>query len=53
MTIVEILVENTWIKHSWHKDPEYAQINAEVVSKSRNCPARILFKGKIIKEILV
>jgi hypothetical protein len=49
--VVEIFVDNEWKRHSWHTRENYATINAETISKSRKCPARIIHGGKIIKEV--
>lgn len=43
--------QNNWIIKSWHKDTEHAIINADVISKSRKCRARVIYKGNIIFEV--
>ncbi len=47
---VEIFTNNEWHIFSWHRNLENAIINAEVISKSRKCPARIVYGGKIVWE---
>jgi hypothetical protein len=42
---------NNWIISSWHKDHTHAIINADVISKSRNCMARVIDAGKIIHMV--
>lgn len=49
--IVEVFINNEWQLHSWHDNKNYALINAETISNSRKCPARIIHGGKIIKEV--
>ena len=50
---VEILDQelNNWITTSRHKNEENAIINADVISKSRQCRARVIYKGNIIHEV--
>ena len=39
---------NDFIIISWHKDSDIAVINANTISKSRKCQARVISEGKII-----
>jgi hypothetical protein len=48
--LVQILRDNEWVESSWHKNYEIAEINAEVILKSKKCPVRIVYDGKIIYE---
>ena len=50
---VEILDHelNNWITTSTHKNEENAIINADVISKSRKCRARVIHKGNIVFEV--
>lgn len=42
---------NGWVRISSHKDEEHAKIVAEVLSKSRKCRARVIYKGNIVFEV--
>jgi hypothetical protein len=46
--IVEYFSENNWIRNSYHKNEDNAKINADVIEKSRKCPARVIHAGKIV-----
>jgi hypothetical protein len=46
---VEIFIRNNWAIHSWHKNEDFALINAETLHKSRKCDVRVINKGIIIK----
>ena len=43
--------QNNWVINSWHKDAEHAIINADVISRSRNCWARVISGGNIVYEV--
>jgi len=45
---VELFVDNEWHRWSTHKHQENAIFNAEVISKSRGCDVRVIFRGQII-----
>ena len=47
MHIIEYFDE-TWIRHSYHNNLEFAEINGEVLFKSRGCQVRMIKDGKII-----
>ena len=47
----EIKVGKKWESLSIHSDKDIAVINAEVTSRSRKCPARVLYRGKTVFEI--
>jgi hypothetical protein len=48
--IIQIKKKN-WVFLSDFNDEDYAKINAGVVSRSRKCPARVKFKGKVVYEV--
>lgn len=48
---VEIFSDNEWVISSWHRREDMARINADVISKSRTCHARVIFDGLIIYEV--
>ena len=48
--IIELKTGSSWAKESFHNNQEYAEINAEVLSQSRNCSARIKFHNKVVKQ---
>ena len=48
---VELWTKNEWCINSWHQNEDHAQITAQVLSKSRNVPARIIKDGLIIFEV--
>jgi hypothetical protein len=39
---------NNWVILSRHTNKEYAEINAEITSKSRKCDARVILDGEIV-----
>ena len=45
---VELFINNNWITHSWHKNEDFALINAENLSRGRKCDARVVFKGEVV-----
>jgi hypothetical protein len=45
---VEIFTDNEWHRWSTHKHQENAVFNAEVISKSRRCDVRVIYKGEIV-----
>jgi hypothetical protein len=46
---VEILYNNEWVIHSWHKNLEYAVVNYDVQEKAgRTC--RLIYHGQIIER---
>lgn len=47
---VEYMQDNEWVRHSWHKNQIHAEINAEVLNKSRGTKVRIIKEGKIVLE---
>jgi hypothetical protein len=49
MVRIEAFVDNEWIVKSWHKNEDFALINAEVIHKGRKCDVRVINKGLIIK----
>jgi hypothetical protein len=49
--IVEVFTNNQWNKHSFHKGQEYAEVNMDVASRSKRCPARIIYNGNIVAEV--
>ena len=49
---VELFINNNWVTHSWHKNEDFALINAENLSKSRKCYARVVLKGEIIQQFV-
>jgi hypothetical protein len=51
MITVEVFRENAWHKVSWHKNAEYALINADVMFKNKNLPYRVIDNGMIIFEV--
>ena len=44
------VAQNNWTINSWHKNKEHAVINADVISKSRKCRARVICEGLIVHE---
>ena len=44
-------VESGWINHSWHNNQTHAEINADVIARSRNCRARVISGGNIVYEV--
>lgn len=45
---VELFVKNNWVRKSWHKNEEYAIINADMLSESRKCDARVICDGNVV-----
>jgi len=48
--VVERYDFGEWIYSSDHGDKDYAIYNADVISKSRKCRARVLEAGELIYE---
>lgn len=48
---VEIFEDNNWVVSSRHRNPENAEINADVAAKSRKVNTRVIYDGKIIYEV--
>lgn len=46
--IVEIMLDNEWVRTSYHKNRCIAVINAEVLHNSRSAPVRVIFEGQIV-----
>jgi hypothetical protein len=49
--IVESFEDNEWGSRSYHKNEEWALINADVTYTSRKCAVRVIKDGKIFYEI--
>jgi hypothetical protein len=45
---LEIWQDNEWHRWSTHKHEENAIFNAEVISKSRGCDVRVIYRGDIV-----
>lgn len=46
---VELFINNNWVTKSWHKNEDFALINAENLSKERKCDARVVHNGTIVQ----
>jgi len=46
--IVEVFMDNEWIRYSYHCNQCKAVINAEVIHNSRNAPVRVIHEGQIV-----
>ncbi len=47
MFIIEFY-DDSWIRHSYHQNQEWAEISGEVIFKSRGCQVRLVKNGAII-----
>ncbi len=45
---VEIWQDNEWHRWSTHKHEDNAVYNAQVISSSRGCDVRVIYRGQIV-----